>query len=131
MISLQKYFVPLLWGIVGMLFAQLFILLSVVVGITFPTYIIIYPLVFFILSFLLNNANPYNWVLNSLLICLIPILFWVWILWNENQLQSNNISIYSDNGMIIVLVISILFSLYAGLIIIRGHNKRLLRFRNN
>ena len=131
MTGLKKYFIPFLWGIVGMLFAQLFILFSAGLGINFPIYVIIYPVVFFLFSFFLNNTNPRNWILNSLLICLFPILFWVWILWSENQLQPDKISLYSDNGIIIVLLISIIFSVSAGMLIIRSQRKKIYRIRNS
>lgn len=131
MTGFKKYFIPFLWGIVGMLFAQLFILFSAGLGINFPIYVIIYPVVFFLFSFFLNNTNPRNWVLNSLLICLFPVLYWVWILWSENQLQLNKISLYSDNGIIIVLLITIIFSLSAGMLIIRSQRKKIYRIRSS
>lgn len=126
----KKVYLPLFWGILGMLFAQMLILFFAGLKVNFPAYTIIYPVVFFLLSFFLNSANPYNWILNSLMICVFPVIYWLIILWNENQLQFNSISLSADSGIIIVLLIMAAASLCAGIINIRIHRKKIYRLRN-
>lgn len=119
---MKNIFILLVWGFAGMLGCQALILFAYAIGINLPVYIAIYPITYFFLSLFVNSKLSNNYFLNSTILCVIPFVYWYVLILFGGNFDIDNFSFSSSQGMIIILPLTLFFSLLAGILIV--HSRR-------
>ena len=116
---MKRYLLPTAFGFVGM-FAAHFLLLLMLVGfkLNFMPYVIVYPVVYIILAFLLTRKNPDRWLLNGVCILLIPFIYWYLILYSDGKFDlADAMKVGESSGMLLVLPFTFLLVMMVSLYI--------------
>ncbi len=99
-----KYILPFILGFIGMIICHVGLFLCWQAGIKFMVYIIVYPVVYSIMTIILTIRNYKLWFTNALYICLIPFLYWYYLLFTEDKLNVYSANIYNYSEMSIIIL---------------------------
>jgi len=113
----RKYVIPLSLGFAGMLLCHFGLFLFYQVGIKFVAYILVYPIVYPLLTATLTFAESRLWLTNALFVCTIPFLYWYALLWGDGKLDPNSFSLFESSGMPAIILLALGLSLLVGFVI--------------
>jgi hypothetical protein len=109
---MKKYLFRIGLGFMGMFIAHIFILIGFATGIKFPIYLLIYPIVYSLITLILTQRNPEFWLSNCILIFIIPFVYWYTLLWSDRKIYwTAAIDFKESSGMLLILPFTFLIAL--------------------